>query len=123
MTEQKKSQAAPKATLYRPAAIGIALTVISLVLGLLHRFILPYFFHTQFSAWVGHSMVALWIIGPPLWFSIEWWWASNPSSSWHRSKEDLEILAHTHEVTRNVWVAFVVILAALFRVTWNSFGG
>ena len=105
-----------------PALVGITLTIASIVVGILHRFVLP-IFHCQFSSWVGHSLVAAWIIGPPVWFSIEWHRASSPQSKNQLQPEKLEVLAHTHELDRNIWLALVVILAALFKVSWASFGG
>lgn len=59
-------------------------------------------------------IVALWTLGTPVYFWWEWY---------HFPKEklgtnDWESFTHGHEVSRNIWIAYIVILAALLDVSW-----
>jgi hypothetical protein len=64
------------------------------------------------QAWA-YAVVGLWVICPPLWFWVEWSFLTSGLS-----RHELEDMKHTHEVSRNIWLAFVVVLAVIFGVRW-----
>ena len=87
-------------------ASGIA-AVLSLLLGVLHQshtLILPEAYR--------HVIVGCWVLLPPIWFWSEWVWVAPNISS-----EDRDRIKHLHDLTRNMWVALVVVLVALFDIT------
>ena len=55
---------------------------------------------------LGKVLVAIWVIGPPVFFWFDWviFCKSLPTSE----KEDAK---HTHDLGRNIWLALVGILA------------
>jgi hypothetical protein len=61
----------------------------------------------------GHVIVGLWVLGPPIWFWADWYYLTAGLK-----KEQLEYIAHLHDVGRNIWLALVIVLAALFRIEW-----
>jgi len=58
----------------------------------------------------GAIMIAAWVLIPPVWFWTEWVFFSKG--------QDVERLKHTHDLARNIWVALVVVLAALLKINW-----
>lgn len=56
--------------------------------------------------------LVLWTVVPPVWFWIEYrllWGHAEPNN-----RRNLEEFKHGQEVSRNIWLAFVAILAALY---------
>jgi hypothetical protein len=65
-------------------------------------------------AWLFNQLVvAGWTLIPPIWFWVHWYKCPyDPASpKWER-------MTHGHEVSRNLWVALVIILAVLFDIHW-----
>jgi hypothetical protein len=63
----------------------------------------------------GRVIVGLWVLGPPIWFWVDWYYLTAGMG-----KERLEYISHLHDVGRNIWLALVVVLAALFGIKWPS---
>jgi hypothetical protein len=82
------------------------------LLALIFRFIWP-----TCAKPVGYVVVALWVVGPPFWFWAEWSFFSHGLP-----EEDLEDIKHSHELGRNVWLALVVLLTALFGIAFPGTG-
>ena len=59
------------------------------------------------------AVLGAWTLGPPVYFWDEWLRCPFPAGSpqWKQ-------MAHSPELSRNLWVAFVVVLAALFGFRW-----
>jgi hypothetical protein len=60
-------------------------------------------------------VLAFWTLGPPIWFWTDWYRFPTKligSRKW-------ESMIHGHEVSRNIWLALVVVLAALLRTSWS----
>ena len=92
------------------SVVSALFAALSLLLGVLYRAdALPKWPHwsTLF-----HLVVALWVLVPPAWFSFEW---VRLSPALHG--EDLDRLKHQHDLTRNMWLALVAVLAALFGIS------
>ena len=85
------------------------LALISLILALLikHRW-------TDLRESLGYTMLALWVLGPPVWFWVEWVFLSRD--------QDGQRLKHTHDLARNIWLALVVVLAAILKIEWPPRG-
>jgi hypothetical protein len=62
---------------------------------------------------LGYLVVGIWVIVPPIWFWIEWTFLS-----FGMGRDQIEDLKHSQDVSRNIWVAAVVVLAALFGIQW-----
>jgi hypothetical protein len=65
--------------------------------------------HSVKKVW-GFLLVGAWALGPPIWFIWEW----------HANKVDVEQLKYSQELARNVWVAVVVVLAAIIGIKWGG---
>jgi hypothetical protein len=68
--------------------------------------------------WAKRALI-LWTILPPLWFWGEYWlfWRNGPIPKFHpelTANEALERFEHAQELGRNVWIAFVALLAAFY---------
>jgi hypothetical protein len=59
---------------------------------------------------VGYFVVGFWTIVPPVAFWVDWTFCT-PKSNGER-----EFTVHQHDLGRNIWVAWVVILAAVFQL-------
>ena len=64
--------------------------------------------------WARYGIVGTWVIGPPIYFFLDW---SRRSVAMDGSER--ERVQHVHDLGRNVWVAFAVILAAILNVRWG----
>lgn len=69
------------------------------------------------TRYLNYVIVTLWTLVPPIWFWLEWFY-SNPNAP----NFNAESFAHGHEVSRNIWVALVVVLVALFKIPWGGAG-
>ncbi len=83
--------------------------VISLVLAFCSRMWFPIKYNQLF----GYFVIGAWVILPPLWFWVEWSYLSSGLLPCR-----LEDVKHGHEVGRNVWLALVALLIAIFGVKW-----
>lgn len=59
----------------------------------------------------GPLLIGAWGLGPPIFFWVDW--VCFPKDY---EKGDRDIAQHTHDLARNIWIAFVAILAYLFGV-------
>ena len=92
--------------------ISIAAGVVSLLLGMANYFK----WCSPMPAWVGPVLIGLWALGPPIFFWVDWVaFAGEINDDPKR-----EIAKHTHDLGRNIWIAFVAILAYLFGVHFTG---
>jgi hypothetical protein len=61
---------------------------------------------------VGYPILALWFLGPPVWFWTEWILFS-PSFD----EKERDRVKHLHDLARNIWLALVVVLAAILEIS------
>jgi hypothetical protein len=70
---------------------------------------------STFGPWTheefGRLLIGFWAVVPPLFFWLDWVLFC-PSLS----AADREIAKHTHDLSRNIWVALIAVLAVLFAV-------
>jgi hypothetical protein len=67
----------------------------------------------EYRKFVGYFVVGGWALGPPLYLWADWIWYAR-----YLKGEDLENMKYTHEVSRNIWLAVVVALAAAYDIKW-----
>jgi hypothetical protein len=60
---------------------------------------------------LGKLLVGFWGLGPPLFFWFDWFWLG-----WYADDTEREIAKHTHDLSRNIWIALVAILTVLFAI-------
>ena len=60
-------------------------------------------------ACIGKSMVAFWLLIPPVFFWLDWVVFSRKLTPPER-----EMTQHTHDLSRNVWLALVACLVVIF---------
>jgi hypothetical protein len=60
---------------------------------------------------VGKVIVFFWVIVPPIFFWIDWvgFYGQIPAG-------DRDFVKHTHDLSRNIWLALVVLLSFLFNI-------
>ncbi|HEY0455338.1 MAG TPA: hypothetical protein VGE41_03125 [Verrucomicrobiae bacterium] len=58
----------------------------------------------------GYILIGFWVLAPPIWFWVEWVFLTKPHME-NRVK-------HTHELARNIWLALIVVLAAILGIKW-----
>lgn len=90
------------------AIASFVLALVSLVLGLYSQ----KWFGAATDDHVGKFVVGFWVIFPPVYFWLDWSWLCRDVKV--QDKDSLAALKHTHDLSRNVWLAFVVVLALLF---------
>ena len=95
----------------RTFKVSIALAVLSLALAAALR-----------SVWcdyvnpLGYILLGLWALVPPVWFLYEF--ASDFPKGHTQPPKEVERLKHIHDLSRNIWLAFVIVLAAIMGVRW-----
>jgi hypothetical protein len=88
--------------------ISALLALASLILGIVHR-LCPGALHHYF----GPIVVACWVLLPPVWLWFDWVIYSNKvTDSGERDR-----IKHLHDLTRNIWLGLIVVLAALFDIS------
>ncbi len=65
---------------------------------------------------LGYILLAFWALVPPVWFVYEF--ASAFPKGHKEPQAEVDRLKHLHDLSRNVWLAFVVVLAAIMGVKW-----
>jgi hypothetical protein len=60
----------------------------------------------------GYVLIGLWTLGPPVYFLLEY--AFLPPVEGHHDDR----VKHLHDLARNFWIAFVVVLAVLLDIPW-----
>lgn len=72
---------------------------------------------STFGPWthdeLGKVLIAFWGLVPPLFFWLDWVWLCSYLASYDPERE---VAKHTHDLSRNIWVALVAVLAILFAV-------
>jgi hypothetical protein len=63
---------------------------------------------------LGRRIVGFWAITPPVVFWID------GAFFLRYVREDRDIAIHKHDLGRNIWLALVGVLAALFQLSWPS---
>lgn len=61
---------------------------------------------------LGRVLVALWVLGPPVFFWVDWVVFCRDLS-----KDEKDAAKHTHDLSRNIWLALVAVLAVAFNLT------
>jgi hypothetical protein len=61
----------------------------------------------------GYVLVAFWSLAPPLWFFFEWVLLCPALPEAERTR-----IQHSHDLGRNVWIAYVIVLAVLADIKW-----
>jgi hypothetical protein len=64
----------------------------------------------------GYILLGLWALVPPLWFLFEF--ASEFPKGHKKPQGEVDRLKHLHDLSRNIWLAFVVVLAAIMGIKW-----
>ena len=59
----------------------------------------------------GYGILGFWAIAPPVWFLTEYYY-------WPPDKNDEERVRHLHELSRNIWIAMVIVLAQVMGAKW-----
>ena len=57
----------------------------------------------------GLPLLATWVVAPPLWFFFEYFIWPPPAAEDERTR-------HFHDLARNLWLALVVLLAAIMEI-------
>lgn len=65
----------------------------------------------------GTLLVGLWAVLPPLAFWLDWMVLCSGMD-----RENRAIVEHTHDLSRNIWLAVVAILTVLFRIPMGGGG-
>ena len=97
---------------YRPAFNAILGTIAALAALASLGMGLDFFMH----GWaVNHAklLVGSWVIFPPVFFWLDWVVFCRDLPA-----KELDAAKHTHEVSRNIWLALIVVLVALFEIKW-----
>lgn len=64
----------------------------------------------------GYILIGLWVLLPPIWFFVEFQ-LLHPNI-FPQDSFELSRVKQSQELARNVWLAFVVVLAAIVGVKW-----
>jgi hypothetical protein len=59
------------------------------------------------------AILAFWALVPPVFFWLEWTLFSKKSDEKERDR-----IKHFHELSRNIWIALVVVLATIMKIKW-----
>src|SRR4051812_32402662 len=60
----------------------------------------------------GPYLIGIWILVPPLFFWVDWVYFSDELNT----PELRDVAKHTHDLSRNIWIALTAVLAYLFHV-------
>ena len=83
--------------------LGIFLVIISL----------GYTYHSHLTGCPRYIIFGGWAIGPPIWFIFEYWFLFDTE------KEDLHSFKYYQTLGRNLWIGFLVYLAAFYLGNWK----
>ena len=64
--------------------------------------------HKQFGA----VLIGIWVIAPPIFFWADWVCYSGA----FKDEGSRDLAKHTHDLSRNIWLALIVLLAYMFDV-------
>ena len=93
-------------------------TKIRKVLGLILALVgLLYTYHSHMDGCPREVIFAAWAVLPPIWFIFEYWLLFD------RTKEsiaDFEAFKHSQALARNLWIGFLIFLAAFYLGRWGG---
>jgi hypothetical protein len=75
----------------------------------------------QGSEWremLGRVVVSLWTLIPPIYFWSDWYFLRS-----QLNQQEKEEVKHAHDLSRNIWLALVIVLGPLFGVVELKVGG
>jgi hypothetical protein len=90
--------------LYRAACLSASLAIGSITLAILLETV-----WCQYKPHWGLPLIGAWVAVPPIWFFFEYY-------LWPPSADKDERTRHFHDLSRNLWLALVVILAAIMEI-------
>jgi hypothetical protein len=61
---------------------------------------------------IGYFVVATWVLLPPFFFWVDWVMFREGLSD-----KEKEAAKHTHDLSRNIWLGLVTVLAVAFQLT------
>ena len=64
-----------------------------------------------------YILLGFWALIPPIWFFLEWVFLRKYLVNENRKKEDIK---YTQGLARNIWIALVVVLAAILGIKWPT---
>lgn len=64
---------------------------------------------------IGYLMLGAWVLLPPIWFFAEF---QLLHTNIFGDQFEMARVKHSQELARNIWLAFVVVLAAVIGVKW-----
>jgi hypothetical protein len=102
-TESNKKNRRPTKKAWLAAIAAVA----SLGIALVCRMWFPRL-KEQIAPW----LLSIWALVPPVWFYVDWA-RLNPTQP-----DERDYLKHLHDLARNIWLAYVVVLAAVLDVKW-----
>ncbi|MAR70592.1 MAG: hypothetical protein CMH74_08790 [Nitrospina sp.] len=74
---------------------------------------LGYTYHSHLTGCPRYIIFGGWAIGPPIWFILEYWFLFDTE------KEDLHSFKYYQTLCRNLWIGFLVYLAAFYLGNWK----
>ena len=74
---------------------------------------LGYTYHSHLTVCPRYIILGGWAMGPPLWFILEFVFLYDPK------EEDLQHFKHYQSLGRDLWLGFLVFLAAFYLGDWN----
>lgn len=89
-----------------PATTVLALGSVALAFAIRLRY--PHLKET-----IGYGLLAVWALIPPIWFLLEWVLLCKGVG-----KDESDRIKHLHDLARNIWLALIVVLAAIMEVEW-----
>ncbi len=74
---------------------------------------LAYTYHSHLTGCPRYVIFGGWALGPPLWFVLEYWLLFDPEN------EDLQSFKYHQNLGKNLWLGFLIYLAAFYLGRWN----
>ena len=87
------------------------LAVVALLIAVLA--IRPLSEKTDWRRSCGYALLAFWALAPPVWFFFEWVLLVD-----HSVAAEAQRISHSHDLGRNVWLAYIAVLASSLGVKW-----
>ena len=88
-------------------ALSVLIALLSLKMGLDQDSTLFWLNHEQ----TGYVLLAFWGLAPPAFFWVDWVVFCRGMS-----KNDRDTAKHTHDLSRNIWLALIALVAILFGI-------
>ncbi len=84
--------------------VSVGFAVLSISTAAVIRFKYPEY------ANIGYILVGFWVLAPPVWFFFEWVCLCKKLPPDERDR-----IKHLHDLARNIWLALVIVLAAILN--------